>query len=212
MCHGALASAAAAAAGRNRDGMGVWIGAEREIDKHGAQEELLGRLTGQGQRVEGSNFAVPLGSGSVKNFRSAISAHRGSAAADADSKPGAALRRTVRRRSPHRPNRSAAARACAGVLRMRPSRPRGQRACLLALVDAPTMHCGDSTAVGVCRGGGRMQRRPIESAATIQLPLKPSVLTVPLLSSCDPCENSQSFAAAAAERACDHSQRTRAHG
>jgi len=109
MCHGALASAAAAAAGRNRDGMGVWMGAEKEREKYGAQKELLGR--GQGQRVEGSNFAVPLGSGSVKNFRSAISAHRGSAAADADSKPGAAHRRTVRRRSPHGPNRSAAARA-----------------------------------------------------------------------------------------------------
>jgi hypothetical protein len=49
-----------------------------------------------------------------------------------------------------------------------------------------------------------MQRRPIESAATIQLPLKPSVLTVPLLSSCDPCENRIPKVAqpsAAAERA-----------
>jgi hypothetical protein len=29
---------------------------------------------------------------------------------------------------------------------------------------------------GAHRGGGRMQRRPIESSATIQLPLQPSVL------------------------------------
>ena len=149
---------------------------------------------------------MPLGSGSVKNFRSAISAHRGSAAADADSKPGAAHRRTVRRRSPHRPNRSAAARYCAQACcacDQRSGRAR-QHARLIALVVAPTMHCGDSAGVGVRRGGGRMQRRPIESAATIQLPLKPSVLTVPLLSSCDPCENRIPKVAqpsAAAERA-----------
>ncbi len=158
--------------------------------------------------MRGSNFAVPLGSGSVKNFRSAISAHRGSAAADADSKPGAAHRRTVRRRSPHGPNRSAAARAtarrrAAHAISDQPGRAR-QRACLIALVVAPTMHCGDSAGVGVRRGGGRMQRRPIESAATIQLPLKPSVLTVPLLSSCDPCGNripKVTQPSAAAERA-----------
>ena len=60
-----------------------------------------------------------------------------------------------------------------------------------------------------------MQRRPIESAATIQLPLKPSVLTVPLLSSCDPCEDRipKSYVTKRSRRAsrCDHPRRTRWH-
>ena len=68
----------------------------------------------------------------------------------------------------------------AGLLRMRSGR-----------ATARLWECALPLAVpvrGVHRGGGRMQRRPIESSATIQLPLQPSVLTVPLLSSCGPCE------------------------